>query len=130
MSFGMAVWDGAGVQTLGMEDFTLQRIAIMTLPARSSAGQGVKSDYIVMDVDGYDPANCLVLITPKVYATYPQPGYPDSWGMSPTYVDLGGTRIGIVTYVNYRVPTGYKNNYRDMWKEQTVESVIEVVRVI
>lgn len=130
MSFGLTVWDGNGVQTLGMEDFTLQRLAIMTLPARFSGGLGVNTSSILMDVDGYDPATCLVIITPRVYASYPQPGYSDSWGMTPTYVDLGGTKIGIVTYVNKLNPTGEGNNYTASWIERTVESVIEVVRVV
>ena len=129
MSFGLTVWDGNGVQTLGMEDFTLQRLAIMTLPAKNSAGQGVNSSYILMDVAGYDPATCLVLITPKVYASYPQPGYPDNWGVTPTYIDLGGTKIGIITYVNRREPKG-DGDFLDRWIERTVESVVEVVRVV
>jgi hypothetical protein len=131
MSFGIAVLDAAGVQTLGMDDFTIQKLAVMTIPA-SKAGPttGARTDYILMDVPGYDPSTCLVIITPKVYASYNQPGYPDSWGYTPTYKDLGGTQIAIYTYANRRNPTGIGNNYTNQWVEHVVESVVEVVKVI
>jgi hypothetical protein len=130
MSFGMAVFDANGVQTLGMEDFTIEKLAQMNLPAMRNMGNGIRSDYILMDVPGYNPATCFVVITPRVYAGYSQPGYPDLWGYVPTYKDLGGTQIGIFTYVNRRRPTGYHNNYVDEWNEHTVECVVEVVRVL
>jgi hypothetical protein len=130
MSYGMAVFDSNGVQTLGMEDFTIEKLAQMYLPAVRTMGNGIRSDYIVMDVPGYNPATCFVVITPRVYAGYSQPGRPDSWGYVPTYKDLGGTQIGIFTYVNRRRPTGYHDNYVDEWTEHTVECVVEVVRVL
>jgi hypothetical protein len=130
MNFGMTVFDAIGVQTLGVEDFTIQKLAQMVLPANRAGGAGVKSDYILMDVPGYDPSTCFVTITPKAYAGYNQPGYPDLWGYVPTYKDLGGTRIGIYTYVNRRRPTGYHDNYVDEWVSHTVECVVEVMRVL
>lgn len=129
-SHGIEVRDASNIQTLGMEDFTIQKLAAMVVPARYASGSGTRSDYILMDVPEYDPSRCFVLITPKVYSPNDQPGYPDGWGYIPTYRDLGGTRIGIYTYVNRKRPTGVRNNYVDEWLERTVESVVEVVKVI
>lgn len=78
MSYGLNVFDANGAQTLGMSDFTLQKLAVMNIPAMSSSGKGVRSDYIIMDVPGYDPSTCYVVITPAIYSSG-QPGYPDSW---------------------------------------------------
>ena len=130
MSFGLRIFDGKGTQTLGMEDFTLQKLAQLVIPAERSSGEGIRTDHIVMDVPGYDPGRCFVLITPRFYAGYPQPGHPDGWGYAPTYRDLGGTRIGICTYVNRRRPTGVGGKYRDEWIVHTVECVVEVLRVL
>lgn len=127
--YGVRVRDANDVQTLGMEDFTILKLAVMTIPASHTSGKGTRTDYILMDVPGYDPAKCFVMITPKQYASYGQPGYPDEWGYVPTYKDLGGTKIGIFTYVNRRRATGVNNNYSDEWVEHPVESVVEVVRV-
>ncbi|KPY96960.1 hypothetical protein ALP50_200203 [Pseudomonas syringae pv. spinaceae] len=127
--YGVMVRDANGVQTLGMEDFTIRKLAVMTIPASHTSGKGTRTDYILMDVPGYDPAKCFVMITPKQYASYGQPGYPDEWGYVPTYKDLGGAKIGIFTYVNRRRATGVNNNYSDEWVEHPVESVVEVVRV-
>lgn len=129
MSFGIAVFDSGGIQTLGMEDFTIQKLASRVIPASRTSGSGVRSDYILMDVPGYSPDTCFVIITPRAYAAYSQPGYPDAWGYAPTYKDLGGTQIGIFTYVNYRIPTGVGSNYKDSWSEHVVESIVEVVKV-
>jgi hypothetical protein len=128
MNFGLNVFDANGVQTLGMEDFTIQKLAQMVLPATRAGGQGVNSSYILMDVPGYDPATCFVTITPKVYG--PPQSQIGQWGVLPTYKDLGGTKIGIITYVNYRKPTGFQGNYTDLWAANIVECVIEVVKVI
>ena len=110
---------------MDMGDFTLQKLAVMTLPAKSSSGSGVRSDYILMDVPGYDPSTCFVTITPRYYNTGSQFGR----SVIPTYRDLGGTQIAIITYVNYRMPNG-TGGWIDQWVESTVECVIEVVRVI
>lgn len=130
MEYGFWVFDKNEVQTLGMEDFTLQKLAVMIVPAATGGGRGSNYEYILMDVPGYDPATCFVTITPKVYAPYDQPGYPDTWGGLPTYTNLGGTRIAIYTQINYREPDGGgggKN--REMWTRNVVESVVEVVKV-
>jgi len=129
MTHGLAIFDKGGALTLGMDDFTIQKLASLTIPASRAKGRGVRTDYVLMDVPGYDPSTCFVIITPKAYASYPQPGYPDTWGYTPTYRDLGGTQIGIFTYANYKNPTGIGNDYRDEWAEHVVESVVEVVRV-
>jgi hypothetical protein len=76
MDFGLSVFDANGIKTLGMEDFTLQKLAVMIVPAARGGGQGNNYEYIIMDVPGYDPATCFVTITPKVYAPYDQPGTP------------------------------------------------------
>ncbi|SNB84685.1 hypothetical protein SAMN02745900_04477 [Pseudomonas sp. URIL14HWK12:I8] len=129
--YGVRVSNSNGAEVFGMSDFTLQKMASMILPARTrNWGSGVRSDYILMDVPGYDPNKCFVMITPRVYAGYDQPGYPDGWGYLPTYKNLGGTRIGIYTYVNYRRPTNVGGNYTDQWVENSVECVIEAVRAI
>lgn len=130
MEYGIEISDGNGVVTLGMADFTIQKLAELLIPAKRSNGNGVRSDYILMDVPGYDPSRCFVTITPRSYAPYAQPGYPDNWGYVPVYRDLGGTQIGIYTYVNRRRPTGVGSNYADEWLENSVECVVEVVRVI
>ncbi|KGS15126.1 hypothetical protein ALO43_101237 [Pseudomonas tremae] len=127
--YGVRVRDASNVQTLGMEDFTIRKLASMVIPASRTSGEGIRSDYILMDVPNYDPAKCFVLITPRQYASYGQPGNPDAWGYVPTYKDLGGTSIGIFTYVNRRRPTGVGGRFRDEWIEHAVESVVEVVRV-
>ncbi|MBD8187826.1 hypothetical protein IFU20_16700 [Pseudomonas viridiflava] len=130
LEFGLNVFDGNATQTLGMGDFTLQRLAHMIVPAERASGVGVRNDFILMDVPGYDPARCFVMITPRAYASYPQPGHPDAWGYAPTYYDLGGSRIGIYTYVNRKRPTGVGNNYADEWISHTVECSVEVLRVL
>ncbi|WP_434771281.1 hypothetical protein [Pseudomonas entomophila] len=129
MSFyGIEVRDGQNRQILSMDDFTIQKLAVMFLPAVDAVGKGVRSDYILMDVPGYDPANGFVLITPKAYAPMEQNG-GDSWGVVPTYRELGGSRIAIYTYVNRRRPTGVGNDYIEEWTENICETVVEVVRV-
>lgn len=129
--YGIRVSNSNGVEVFGMGDFTLQKMASMILPERPRTyGDGVRRDYILMDVPGYDPSTCFVMITPRVYAGYAQTGRPDNWGYLPTYKNLGGARIGIYTYVNYRMPTNVGNDYRDKWVEHTVECVVEAVRAI
>lgn len=129
MSFGIAVWDSKGVETLGMSDFTIQRLAIFTIPASRGGGKGTKGDYITFDIPGYDPSTCFVTITPKVYSPYPQGEAQVYWGLVPTYKDLGGTKIGIINYCNY-YEVGYDGKWVFMWSSDVVESVIEVVRVL
>lgn len=126
--YGFEERDEMNRVTLSMDDFTLFKLASMQIPASSNYGLGVRTDYILMDVPGYDPSNCFVLITPSQYAPYEQPGYDDGWGMIPTYRELGGTRIAIYTYVNRRRPTGVGNNYQDEWWENVCASTIEAVR--
>lgn len=129
MIYGLEVLDAKGVQTLGMEDFTIQRLATLTIPASRSGGLGIRGDYILINVDGYDPATCFVTITPKAYSPYPQGAGQAYWGCVPTYKDLGGTQIGIITYGNY-FEVDYKGDWIFKWKSEVVESVVEVVRVI
>jgi len=129
MSFGIRVFDGNGVETLGMDDFTIQRLAILTIPASNTSGAGIRSDYITLSVDGYDPATCFVTITPKVYSPYPQGQGQVSWGCVPTYRDLGGSNIAIITYCNKYTPD-YKGDWVFSWNANVVESVVEVVRVV
>ena len=129
MDYGLEVRDAKGVQTLGMEDFTLQKLAQMTLPSSYTAGQGVRTDYILMDVPGYDPATCFVTITPKLYSPNAQGAGAPRWGFVPTYKNLGGTRIGIYTYANYSTRTGDGDKRINLWVSRVVECVVEVVRV-
>ncbi|GLX92039.1 hypothetical protein [Pseudomonas weihenstephanensis] len=129
MIYGLEVLDTKGVQTLGMEDFTIQRLAMMTIPASRRYGSGSRRDYITMDVEGYDASTCFVSITPKAYSPYPQGMGQAYWGCVPTYVDLGGTKIGIITYSN-AYETDFEGKWVYTWAEEMVESVIEVVRVI
>lgn len=126
--YGFEERDSANRITLSMDDFTLFKLASMQVPAANRTGQGIRSDFILFDVPGYDPNNCFVLITPSQYASYEQPGYSDGWGMVPTYRELGGTQIAIFTYVNIKYPTGVGNDYRDQWVENTCPSTIEAVR--
>ncbi|KJK19041.1 hypothetical protein UB48_04560 [Pseudomonas sp. 2(2015)] len=128
--YGMSVRDANEVETLGMSDFTLSKLAQVIIPASNSTDQGLRSDYIELDVPGYDPATCFVTIVPRVYAQYEQPGYFDGWGCVPVYRDLGGTKIAIYTYTNRRFATGVGGNYRDEWISAVVESVVEVVKVM
>ena len=128
MSFGLNVWNGSGALTLDMGDFTLQKLAVMILPANpsgSGARPAPRSDYILMDVPGYDPSTCYVTITPARYNT----GSEFGRSVIPTYKDLGGSKIAIYPYVNYRMSNG-TGGWLEKWVESTVESVIEVVKVI
>lgn len=127
--YGIEVANENGVQTFGMQDFTIQKIQSMEIPASRTSGVGTRSDYILWDVPGYDPAKCFLLITPKYYANYPQDGQASSWGVLPTYRNLGGTQIAIFTYCNRRRPTGVSSNYVDEWIEHVAHSVLEAVRV-
>lgn len=126
--YGVEVRDAQNQQTLSMDDFTIHKLASMVIPASNTFGQGVRSDFIEMNVPGYDPSTGFVIITPKAYSPNEQSG-GDSWGMVPTYRDLGGTRIAIYTYVNRRRPTGVGNDYVDEWAQNICECVVEVVRV-
>ncbi|NIL16790.1 hypothetical protein [Pseudomonas sp. AN3A02] len=125
--YGLNVFDEHGVKTLGMEDFTIKRLASQVIPAITTGGGGFKYNYdTTMDVPGYDPANCFVIITPRKYAGYDQT-ISDNWPVLPTYVDLGGTKIGLRTWLNYGVYDGHRFKY--YWYAKTVECVVEVVRV-
>ncbi|WP_080965381.1 hypothetical protein [Pseudomonas protegens] len=130
MNYGLSVFDANGVNTLGMGDFTIQRLAKMNLPASFSGGRGHRGDSLVFEVAGYDPSKCYVIITPTAYSGG-QPGYPDGWGYLPTYRNLGGEQIGIVTYVNYMSNAGnLSGKYYPMWRSRVAPCVIEVVRVV
>lgn len=126
------MFDDKGVQTFGMDDFTIRKLAVLNTPRIARRfGDGVRSDYILMDVPGYDPAKCFVMITPRVYAGYDQPGTgSDLWGGVPTYRDLGGTKIGIYTYANTLRFISGSGKWVPVWVENVIESVVEVVRVI
>ncbi len=128
MSFGINVWSASGSLTLDMGDFTLQKLAVMVLPANPSSGvvrPPPRTDYILMDVAGYNPSTCFVTITPRYYST----GAAFGSSVIPTYKDLGGTQIAIYTYANFRAPNG-SGGWLERSLESTVECVIEVVRVI
>lgn len=130
--YGVEINNANGIQTLGMDDFTIQRLATMEIPATEGTrknGRGTRSDYILWNVPGYDPAKCFLLITPKYYAGYPQNGQISSWGYLPTYRNLGGTQVALFSYVNRRWPNG-SGGYIDEWIEHTAHCVIEAVRVI
>lgn len=130
--YGVEVNNESGVQTLGMQDFTIQKLASMEIPATDGvrkSGSGTRADYILWNVPGYDPSKCFVLITPKYYAGYPQNGQVSQWGYLPTYRNLGGSQIAIFIYCNRRSPTGVGNNYKDEWIEHTAHCVLEAVRV-
>lgn len=129
MTHGVAVWDGKGVQTLGMDDFTIQRLAMFDIPASRGSGAGVRGDYITFDIPGYNPDTCFVTITPKVYSPYPQGQSQAYWGLVPTYRDIGGSQIGIITYCNY-YEIDWRGKWVFKWESAVVESVVEVVRVI
>lgn len=128
MSFGINVWNESAALTLDMGDFTLQKLAVMVLPANPSGTVvrlAPRSDYILMDVVGYNSSTCYVTITPRYYNT----GAAFGRSVIPTYKDLSGTQIAIYTYVNYRAPNG-SGGWIERWVESTVECVIEVVKVI
>ncbi|MEN5036734.1 hypothetical protein [Pseudomonas sp. TWI929] len=131
--YGIEIKNEFGVQTLGMQDFTIQKLASMEIPATEGTrkfGNGTRSDYITWTVPGYDPATCFLLITPKYYAGYPQTGQLSQWGYLPTYKNLGGNNIAIFTYCNRRRPTGVGDDYADEWIEHTAHAVLEAVRVL
>lgn len=127
--YGVEIRNASNVQTLGMQDFTISRIGSMEIPSSGgqTTGSGTRSDYITWTIPGYDPANCFVLITPKVYLQDPQSG-SGSYPMLPTYRNLGGSSVAIYTYVNRRRPTGVGNNYVDEWVANTVNCVLEAIR--
>ncbi|HKS12749.1 MAG TPA: hypothetical protein VJS90_06880 [Pseudomonas sp.] len=129
--YGVKIKNEMGIQTLGMEDFTIQRLATMEIAAAQGSGDGTRSDYITWNIPGYDPAKCFLLITPKAYAGYPQNGRNNDWGFLPTYRNLGGTQVAIFTYVNRRRQTGVGSDpYRDDWVQNTAHCLLEAVRVI
>lgn len=125
--YGVDIRNANNVQTLGMQDFTISRIGTMEIPASGYLyGSGIRTDYITWTIPGYDPANCFVLITPKVYLPDPQDGR--SAPMLPTYRNLGGGSIAIYTYVNRRRPTGVGGNYQDEWVSNSVGCILEAIR--
>lgn len=129
MSFGLNIFDEKGVQTFGMDDFTLQLLYSIVLPASNLNGIGRRSDYMTIDVPGYDPSTGVVVITPTKYANYEQGAGQPAWGFLPTYRDLGGTSIALYLYVNYGTPDGGGGGkYREIWKQFTVECTVEVFR--
>lgn len=132
MSYGVSVFDSKGVQTFGMQDFTLQLLYSMVIAARNVGNtRGRRTDCITIDVPGYDPATGVVIITPNIYANYEQGPGAKQWGVLPTYKDLGGSTIGIYTYANYRIPdNGGGGKTIDVWSELTVECTVEVFRVL
>lgn len=130
MTSGLRVFDSNGVLTLDTDDFTIRSLAKMVLAGQNAGGSGSRSDYVLMDVPGYDPSTCYVLIKPNVYAGRDQGAGVASWPVLPTYAELGGGRIAIYTYVNYRQPTGVGSNYTEFWRSYTVACTIEAVRVL
>lgn len=128
MGEGIEVYGDNGVLTLGMEDFTLLRIWQITLPSSKTAGVGIRSDHILYDIPGYDPATCFIVITPKQYSPNPQGSVGANWGYLPTYKELGGSKIGLVTYANYSRPTGDRDKRTYLWTSHIVECVVEAVR--
>lgn len=134
MGFGVSVYDKKGVQTFGMQDFTLQLLYSTVLPATNSGAiptKGARTDYMIIDAPGYDPATGVVIITPNFYANYEQGPGAKQWGVLPTYKDLGGSKVAIYTYVNYMIPDGGGGGkYVSVWSELTVECTIEVFRML
>lgn len=127
--YGVEIRNASNIQTLGMEDFTISKIGSMEIAGSGgqTQGSGTRTDYITWTIPGYDPANCFILITPKVYIQEPQNGlgfYP----VLPTYRNLGGNSVAIYTYVNRRRPTGVSGNYVDEWVSNTVNCVLEAIR--
>lgn len=129
MAFGLEIYNESGVQTLGMGDFTIEKIFQATVPKRTGGGSGHLNSPVVFSVPGYNPSTCFVIITPLVYAGYDQPGYDDNFGMTPYYTDLGGTSIGIIDYCNYYL-MDFNGNYNPVHTFGGVASQIEVVRVL
>ena len=126
--YGVDIRNANNVQTLGMQDFTISRIGSMEIPASGNLyGSGTRSDYITWTIPGYDPSNCFVLITPKVYLPDPQDGR-GTYPMLPTYRNLGGNSVAIYTYVNRRRPTGVGSNYEDEWVSNSVNCIVEAIR--
>lgn len=126
--YGIDIRNASNVQTLGMQDFTISRIGSMEIPASGNLyGSGTRSDYITWTIPGYDPTNCFLLITPKVYLPDPQDGR-GTYPMLPTYRNLGGSSVAIYTYVNRRRPTGVGSNYQDEWVSNSVSCVVEAIR--
>jgi len=129
--YGTWVFNENGVETFGMDDFTVQQLAVISLPAIKGRGDGYRGDSSVYDIPGYDKSNCVVIITPSVYAGYDQPGNnPSAWGYCPTYVDAGGTKIGIVLYANTSVFNSGSGKWLPIWVANTVPCTIEVFRVL
>lgn len=126
--YGVDIRNANNVQTLGMQDFTISRIGTMEIPASGNLyGSGARTDYITWTIPGYDPSNCFVLITPKVYLPNPQDGR-GTYPMLPTYRNLGGNSVAIYTYVNRRRPTGVGSNYEDEWVSNSVHCIVEAIR--
>lgn len=126
--YGVEIRNASNVQTLGMQDFTISRIGSMELPASGNLyGSGTRTDYITWTIPGYDPANCFILITPRVYIQEPQSGW-GSYHMLPTYRNLGGNSVAIYTYVNRRRPTGVGDDYVDEWVSNSVNCILEAIR--
>lgn len=129
MSFGLEVYNEAGIRVLGMEDFTIERIFTASIPKRTGRGSGWRTDYIEFSVPGYRPETCFVVITPAVYAGYDQPGYDNGWGYTPVYTDIGNDRVAIIDYCNYEL-VDFNGDYKRYWKYCGVSATVEVVRVI
>lgn len=128
-TYGVEIRNASNVPTLTMQDFTISRIATMDIAGSGGIqyGSGTRTDYISWTIPGYDPANCFILITPKVYSNGPSDGNT-TYPMLPTYKNLGGNVVAIYTYVNYRQPTGVGNDYTDRWINCNVACTLEAIR--
>lgn len=92
MSYGIEIYDSSGNRTLGMQDFTYNKIFELYIPAAGSD----TSPYVV-NVPGFVDSECVVLFTPATYTQGEQPGFlqGDS-GIVPVYYSAGGTLVAVV----------------------------------
>lgn len=129
--YGHWVFDAAGVEILGPDDFTLLSLGKYQIPEYIGDGSDaeVYTPTFTLDVPGYDSSSCYLIITPNTYNPNEQLGYshPDD-RFVPTYKDLGGTVIGIYCCQNYGMYTGVSDKYKPSWRARSAACVVEVVR--
>lgn len=130
MTYGIEVLDENSNVTLSMNDFTVRRIHEETVPGMGPTAwvNGVKTDYYSITVPGYDPNKCFVVISPKVYNTSEQ-SFASNDLLTPQYIDVGGEVIGIIRYQQDNWFDRSNRVFRQRWRWQAVESVVEVFKV-
>lgn len=92
MSYGIEIFDSDGNRTLGMEDFTYNKIFEVVIPRASESDT---SSYIV-DVPGFVDSECIIVFTPLTYSQGEQSGGADGIGFVPVYYSAGGTLVAVV----------------------------------